>query len=287
MSEYLLRAAPDYSSIELWATARLPLEPRDWRARMRDELRAALRALPPTDDGVLEATYSSEDPGFFDVENLLFYNVGTGCFGHLARKGLAFRRSRVVPPRPDGLPAMHHHRYSLVAPDRSSIDGAVLAEYRFHLPALSTSTKPHAVWWAMKNGEAIVHAREPHLGPFSLRVTLAVHGGTALNLAAVMKPLFDGIICAAQSQLGEIDPTAIERLGRVLGVRPEQVAAALEDAAAPLGPGALVSSYREFVKWNPADERCEEGELLTEPASARGVEVRAELLRIPIDARRA
>jgi hypothetical protein len=66
--------------VELWSLKRLPFEPKDWLLDMRDSLRTAISQLIVNDSSILSATYTSPIEELCDVENILFYNVGTGRF---------------------------------------------------------------------------------------------------------------------------------------------------------------------------------------------------------------
>jgi hypothetical protein len=262
MTPYAVSSSP--STVELWSMARLPFEPRGWLRDARDQLREALRALHPGGDRVVDAIYVSDDADFFDVENILLYNIGAGAFQHLARNGLRFRRQQgPVPPRPDGAAASHYHRYSIVEQVEDDGDCDVLARFRFQLPVLSSETKPHTVWWALKSGEVDIVRKDQHDGAFGLHVELGVAKEARLNLASIIKPLFDGIICGLQADDGSVDPEAVVRLATLLHVGREEVVPALCDAGrAVIAGGNLVARYRNGVKWNPADDRCTHGALI-------------------------
>ena len=64
------------------------------------------------------------------------------------------------------------------------------------------------------------------------------------NLASVVKPLLDGIISQT-------------------GWKESQIELQLRNPAADiLEPRVVVRAYRQFVKWDPADEHCTEFEVI-------------------------
>jgi hypothetical protein len=70
----------------------LPFEPQGWLRVFRNELQAALRSMVPGPEHALLASYWAPDDGLVDLENVLLYNVGQGCFSHLLDGGLYCRR---------------------------------------------------------------------------------------------------------------------------------------------------------------------------------------------------
>jgi hypothetical protein len=78
----------DESGVDAWSTARLPSEPKGWLLELRNELRRSLRAMRATTSNVLYGEYAAPEPAFVDLENVLLYNVGSGCYSHLTTKGL-------------------------------------------------------------------------------------------------------------------------------------------------------------------------------------------------------
>ncbi len=175
--------------VMFWSAQRLPFEPKGEMRVLREELRSAVGGLTVGSGGVLTATLISQDPGFFDVENVLLYNVGTGSFGALATRGVRFVRIRSsVPAAPDGMQYAYHHIYSTVAEDLAS-PGDVWREWEFPLGNLNSTSKPHDVWWAATSTQG--HVGAARVAPFGLHITLP--GSVRGNLAALVKPLLDGV----------------------------------------------------------------------------------------------
>lgn len=89
---YLIRSSVNRDFVELWSNVRLPFEPKGKLLEMRNSLREALKQVESKGNDLLHATFCSEVNEFFDLENILLYNVGRGPFAHLCRKGLCFER---------------------------------------------------------------------------------------------------------------------------------------------------------------------------------------------------
>jgi hypothetical protein len=249
-------------SVEIWLNQRLPNvgHSNGRHCPARDDLRKALRRLAHQPGMLLSASYSasSADRSGCDVENVLFYNVGAGAFESITRNGLRFERLRRPPElAPSGLPFTHYHRYGFIeTPERPITKAATLFE--FALDGISSSTKPHTVWWAASGVTVLSSA--PIKGRFELHVELA-HPKIG-NPSSILKPLVDGIISAMHSE-SNIDLEAVQRLCAATGWRSDEVQARLRNPGCPvLGPRHLLGSYRDFVKWNPADDLCEACTLL-------------------------
>jgi hypothetical protein len=249
---FLVRGADH--SVEFWSDQRLPFEPKGTMLEARAALRAALRRLQADPRRGLIASYSSVESGFCDVENILFYNVGAASFAGLASRAIRFERHWSRPPlSPCGRTFFHQHRYEVaeaatVRPDVPSCS----MSFPLSLPRMFE--KPHSVWW--EAARAVSHIRSPFTGPFALHVAVDLRRPVS-NLAAILKPLLDGLISALHRDRVP-HPEVIRRLSERMGWSLGEIEARLASPTTPLlGDRDLVSVYRDFVKWNPADELCE------------------------------
>ena len=88
---YFIHQDPDRLFVEAWSAWHLPfmnLTPA--QSKYRDELRTAIR---PDGNRTLHATYTSSQDARWapDLENVLFYNLGTSVFREVARMSSASR----------------------------------------------------------------------------------------------------------------------------------------------------------------------------------------------------
>jgi len=264
MSEMDFEIVARPASVEFWSTVRLPFEAKRWLRGARQALRDGLGVLVAGDDQILAAEYVSDDSSLFDVENVLFYNVGASVFRAATPNGLVFRRSLVVPlPSPSGRVFPHYHRYEFESLARRSSFGEGVCHFEFELDRLSSSTKPHEVWWPAVRAEASGSGSSVVNGPFGLEVLVRAPA-QPMNVAGLLKPLADGVVSALHSQT-QPQSNAIGRLSRALGAPVNDVKRTLASPVCPLlGERELVRAYRQFVQWNPADERCEYLRLVVE-----------------------
>jgi len=237
-------------TVEFWTASRLGFDPRGPMRVARDALRASLAGLQATEGRVLRAELLCEDEGFFDVENVLIYNVGASSLTHATTFGLHVTTEKAKPPpAPSSRALPYLHRYSLeVVPQRPSTKPSM----EFSLQGLSSSTKPHVVWWAACQATPAKSSILP--GTFSVYVEVPARAA----IANVVKPLLDGIICAMHPN-PEPDREAVGRLSVRTGWSEAAIAANLRSPPVPcLDPRTVVRPYRDFIKWDPADELCQE-----------------------------
>jgi hypothetical protein len=260
MSTYKIKVQEQ--QVELWSTKRLPFEPTGWLAEMKNELRSALKSLTKnTERQTLTCSLRSLDNSFFDPENVLLYNVGSGAFSHLARHALQLKRTFEAPP-PCPVPlvssALYYHKYALTHSADTLPDWAVNpnASWRFTIPRTKGETKPHHIWWAMKNG--ITQQQSPAIGP-NTPYGLVVHyqAPKSVNLTGKIKVLLDGIVSGLHSMSAPLDAHVADWLAKSLNTSTTAICRALEDSTADaLGDRALIHRFGKGVQWNPQDELC-------------------------------
>ena len=252
-------------SVDLWLDRRLPFEPTGDVRRVRDEAREAIRGLRPPLGSMLSATYSSVDKSFCDVENVLMYNMGPSTFAGASQRGIRLIRNWTsAAVSPSGRLFAHHHRYCFTDLPKKPV-GADVTEFSFELASLSSSTKLHHVWWSAASAKP-TKAGAPIKGRFALHIEL----GTRIplqNVANVVKPLVDGLVCALHADT-LVDDEAVSRLSRVSAWEAAEISQRLATPQNPLlGPRRLLSRYRDFVKWDPADDLCDDCTVLVAPAT--------------------
>ena len=242
-AEYAVRASAQ--RVDAWSRIRLPYEPKGWLRDYRDELRTALRAMPPGPSGVLLAEYATPDDQFSDVENVLLYNVGSGAYSHLSVRGLICRRVSSV----DGA---HRVNYAMTEQlEWPEFAGSELATVTLKEPVREDTP---SVWWSAFRQGMQVHSGSPH--PSELAVDIEV--GTAWKrsgLFANPKALLDGLVAALHVHDGSSrehitavfgDSGTDQRLWRMLN----------DPSQAILGQRRLVRPHGAWIAWNPADELC-------------------------------
>jgi hypothetical protein len=263
-STYAVVAASGGLLVEAWSSIRLPFEPTGAMREFRDELRSATGQLSAGPGEAIHARYTSPIGGHFDVENVLLYNVGTSAFARSARFELVIERDRgPVPSCPRGLTeALHHYRYEIVAigmPWRHWSAARPLASFGpIDVALMAQVSNPSPVWYAVRRGGAQVLLPAGIPSVFGLELVLETPAQVRVNLAAITKPLLDGVVAAFHAH---DDPASLDLVaGRVavqLGASTDEVRSLLsQHRTAILGARRLLWPWRTGVQWNPADDLC-------------------------------
>ncbi|MEJ7634544.1 hypothetical protein [Aeromicrobium sp.] len=198
-----------------------------------------------TDAGVLLAEYATPDEDFADLENVLLYNVGSGSYSHLTRRGMICRRVKS---------ADEFHRVSYTVTDRTEwpeFSGRLLATASLEEPARGQTP---LTWWFALRQRFQAQSDLLHQGQFAITVEVGVgwHGG---QLSSMLKPFLDGLISALHVH----DGSSRERITTALGGAGAggRLWNLLNDPAiAILSPRRLVRPHGSGIAWNPADELC-------------------------------
>lgn len=230
--------------VDAWSPVRLPFEPKGWLRDYRSELQRALRSLTPSPTSVLYAEYGAPDGGFADLENVLLYNLGSGCYAHLSRHGIICRRTAST----DQL-----HRVTYIAAEPAAViapSGQLLASAQLtDMPTGSTA----AHWWVALRTHLYTDASAPYDGPFGIDVEV----GSRWNrtLAPSVKALLDGLVAALHVHDGSERDRVSAALSSV-GDGDRLWALLNEPDQAIFGKRQLVRPHGTRIAWNPADERC-------------------------------
>ncbi len=277
---YYLKNSINNNAVELWSTQRLPFEPKGWLHEMRHDLKCALKQLKTKKNSILYASFYSDQEEFFDVENVLLYNVGSGSFSHLCNKGLIFERVLLNTPVLNidnhEINMDYYHQYETLEdnPQRRywNMEKRVAKWHDVSCQKISSNMKPHQVWYDMKKG-AVEIDNKCGISPFyGIKVEIKAPINTKTNLAAVVKPLLDGIICSFHSHNGEQIDEVVNRLLNKVDENPEVLKAMLLDNNnVVLGKNRLIYPYRNYVKWNPDDHKFVYAEILVDYSNEENV----------------
>lgn len=245
----------EYNRVKAVSMKYVPFEPKGWQKDFRDELRKMIRSeLKPVDASCLMASYSGAGVGVSDVENLLFYNIGTASFSHLKANELRMKRT-LTSMSSSGF----QHRYHYCVAEQAALTEP---EWKHDLAAywedvktegFRGERKPFDFWLPLVNHPEKVHIIHPVLQGyrFGVEIFLTVPPDEKLNLASIIKPLLDGVICAfhgADATLQKESGNIAERLKI-----PKEL---LCQTHCVLGESCYVNLYRNGVKWAPQDDRC-------------------------------
>jgi hypothetical protein len=268
--------------VEAWADHYIRFERRPpWQEELRNEIRNRCQLLKPSAGQTLNATFSGAVPPRSDVENLVLYNIDdtSKSFKQAGCNGVRFEHgAEVPPPAPKGATYPFCFRYALAPRPDTFIgweQGRTLASFDWtDLGEFAGENRLAQVWLALARGD--VELFFPVVAPdakFAVKVEVRPPAGKEWVLGKMVKPIFDGAICAFQAHTNTKDLTEIaERLAKDLPVYPEDLRRHLSDQCrAVLGSvPRLFFLHGAGVKGNPSDDHCMAGELLpAEPADDR------------------
>jgi hypothetical protein len=261
---YVVEAGPDGRMVEAWSSVRLPFEPQGMMREFRDDLRSAVARLSAGPTEALHALYTSPVHGYFDVENVLLYNVGPAAFRRSAALEMLVERAHGTVPNlpPDLVEARHHYRYEMVAADAPWRRWKAIRPLASFGPIdVGTSaqiSRAASIWYAVRRGGAQASHPSDLPAVFGIDLVLEAPAAISVNLAALAKPLLDGVAAAFHVH---DDPASLNvvasRVAADLGVPADGVRSLLgENNAAILGARRLIWPRGDGVQWNPADDLC-------------------------------
>ena len=259
--------------VEAWAQNYISLgDPRPGQRELLEEIRNRCKALKPRTDEVLHATFFGVKRTDTDVENLVFFNIGT--FKEAGCHGVRFEHGSSVTPSPSGAVYPFSYRYALVPRSGTFADwsqGRQLASFGWtDLGAFSSEKRLAQVWLALAHGylaeevEPVFPAIAPETA-FAVKVGVRPPYGAKPGWGGLVKSIFDGVICAFQAHTDRsVLPVVLPRLARYLPATPAELEHHLLDhSRAVLRPvHRLVAPYQLDVKWYPSDQQCLAGDLL-------------------------
>lgn len=210
-------------------------------------LRKNLSTLRCPDGRHLEAILYDTSSDRFDLENVLFFNVGSSPFSHLLRRRLSFSRRWQRPPSsPEGRDFAYFAEYRITEtkPLRHG-DGVTVS---FDWPK-RLSVKTDLAWWsataASKSGFDGIKGR------YTLDITLEADPRMKLTVDK-LKCFVDGLISSLHF---DYDPAeaAVEKLAARNRWPMDEVRRRLMEP-----PNPVLGARKVFTgAWAPADELCD------------------------------
>jgi len=206
----------------------------------------------------------------FDVENILFYNVGESCFKNLCQKGIIFERKLQEPPKYNGSDTeMYYPHYSFYRVEEKlqyNNYGNVLAEWNdIVLPDPTGEIKHYNIWYVMKKN--YVRLFKINESKKFIGIKVKIQGpesctNCGLNLAKIIKPLIDGII----SVFNYCNGFNSKEIASILSEKLSESSNDLEDmikdrTIAVLGWKDFINKGANGIQWNPSDDLIASAEI--------------------------
>lgn len=233
-------------------------------AEFKSNLRTAAAMMRPQDQEVLFAQYAEdgEQSRLFDLENMLFYNIGPAAFASCAVRGISFSAlpDKAALCRQNGLRERKHvysYRCLPLSEAEACFDALPLMAEWTDVPLDHREAGTPAKYWkaircARDKVTVFDYAESPITSCFALRIALCLP--KEVRLASTVKPLIDGVVCAFHGEdarcLACLTDFCVRQCCEKLAV-PNQFPAVL-------GKREFIHPYRDgrSVLWDPADDLC-------------------------------
>ena len=240
---------------------------------MKEDISKALRTMSSSDKKELYASYTTVDNKFCDVENILLYNIGSGAFTNICVSAFCIERGYGNVPNPQ-MP--HQYKYELVDTADFVIHRPLkpFAEWKGNVLSANdikvSNLKASFFWNYIKKSDVKVFDNE-YTDNEKYGIEISIEAPHIINLTSIIKPLLDGVICAFHQQDEKIfmtDKTLLKRLSNEIGEKNSIKEYLLDNKFNIFGKCDLVKSYRNGIKWNPADHLCDAIKLRTSPGKS-------------------
>ncbi len=235
---------------ELHSDIRLPFEPKGEALDLKKEIRRNVKLLNPREYNHLNARLITSEKDFFDVENVLFYNVGSGAFSHLRLDEVSFSLIYDSNIRSN----KYTYSYELISETTTQEIKDIILEYSFEMDKIASDMKPLDYWHALNQGDIKI-SKLMNPKEFGLSLVIEV-SEKHHNITSLFKPMIDGLISAFHYQ-NSVDQDVLDYITKKKYINNDIVLSQLRQQNFTfLGERKLISSYRNGIKWNPEDEKC-------------------------------
>ena len=228
----------------------------------KNDLIKAINNLKPFENCILEARYGTTKKSFYDVENILFYNIGTSKFKPFTNQGVVFSavsEEEIIDLRnkyniPDEY--AHYYEYKLIKNKKQKEFTSLLAELK-NISLKCLGITPATTWKTIKTNEnniQVYNSIDCDCGDtFSIVLEIKKPKNSSFNIMTAMKPLLDGLICAFHNS--QFTEDELEYFSQKLNCNKSLL---IKNSINVLGErkSKYLQIYRNNVKWNPADDLC-------------------------------
>ena len=202
---------------------------------------------------ILLASYRGKMPQNADIENMLFYNIGTGLFAKFFSGKKTQQAAFWVEDNNDGQHIKYRYEINNIPKNIADKLENPLAKWE-NITIGNGNTlpeKPDEYFTALRtninNNEITINSKEQCKTSFGIKITLTVpESNKTTHPVSVMKHLLDGVICAFHGEKGETAQMLQEKF------EGEKVTCQTDWHI--LGDQDYLRKYRNGFKWYPADE---------------------------------
>lgn len=238
-------------SLTVFTKQRLNFEPKDWRKDLKRDIIAALNELKPTTKPYFRAILQTANVSFFDIENVLFYNVGTSNFKGVDMCGVWF----FIEKNNELKEWESIHFYEFVNQIEPCTNSIIAEWHDIVIDKPNTVKKPLDYWIALKKADNIVVHMNNYNKEFGLYLIIKKPKTEIINIINIQKPLIDGVISAFHKPVNII-PEVVEYISTRIGCHKEFIEKIINNSSSCLSDREVIQRYRSGIKWNPQDENC-------------------------------
>ncbi len=239
------------------------MEIREKVIALRENIKSAIGKLVVEEDEILLASYSETDKNrFYDVENMLFYNIGTSTFSNCCKNQVAFigDEERFLQKKDilTNIESKYFYDYKVVKKDTiyNLINKKNIIAYWEEIDVdLSIPQSAMRYYSAIRENAKNINIQQSfdkNFKLFGMKIDITMPNK---NLpASIMKPMLDGLICAFHGEQGKTQETLNLMFGNSVGQKYGD-----SGNLNIFGDRQYVDTYRgdNSYKWNPEDERLQ------------------------------
>ncbi len=261
--------------VEIGFNNYIPFEPKYESVEMKNRaiIRTAVKQLRAKENEILFAEFGNQSGKnwFYDLENILFYNIGTFYFKQACKNGVAFCEMQDC----SNNSGKYVYRYKLKTVDKCIVSKKIVAEWEnISFEEINSSLKAADYWKKFKENWYKVSApkAEKISGNYGVMLHIELSKGKEINLAAIMKPMLDGIICAfhpADRDLSSFCEKLYCSESLLRG-----------DDKCVLLPREYLYHYRGGIKWNPEDDKCKNVLITVSQSNSHNVLISGNIFKI-------
>lgn len=238
------------------------LKPEEYR--LKCHIKEKLDKLRAVKGEILIATYGGERPKGSDIENLLFYNIGTGAFSKVFQSSKKKQVAFWVEDNNDGQHIKYRYEINNIPKNIADKLENPLAKWE-NITIGNGNTlpeKPDEYFTALRtninNNEITINSKEQCKTSFGIKITLTVPASnTTTHPVSVMKHLLDGVICAFHGEKDGTDKRVREKF-KNNGLNDEMIDEFFNSESKMNLFGNHVYLTRSN-RWNPEDDRLKFG----------------------------
>ena len=272
------------------------LKPEEYR--LKCHIKEKLDKLRAVKGEILIATYGGERPKGSDIENLLFYNIGTGAFSKVFQsskemKQVAFKMDSTSQENQSS----HKYKYEVVCSKNVEKDNlcgkTLIAKWNGITIGRTLPQKPDEYYAALRSvtvrktndsrdkpheNEVIRYGSEQCETFFGIKIELIVPDSKKnIHPVSVMKHLLDGVICAFHGEKDGTDKRVREKF-KNNGLNDEMIDEFFNSESKMNLFGNHVYLTRSN-RWNPEDDRLKFGWIVVEQGKDNKYKMSGEIYK--------